>query len=118
MAYKANIGNRTREAYQSGDKALLEELIKDYKKMIKKCEEFYYSFRNRWYTENKPHGFDVQDIRIGGLIMRMKSCLDRLCDLKDGKIEKIPELEEAVVHMYNGRQEFNSWQKTVSTNFI
>lgn len=118
MAYKANIGNRTREAYQSGDKALLEELIKDYKKMIKKCEEFYYSFRNRWYTENKPHGFDVQDIRIGGLIMRMKSCLDRLCDRKDGKIEKIPELEEAVVHMYNGRQEFNSWQKTVSTNFI
>ena len=60
--------------------------------MIKLTEEFYKAFRNQWYILNKPHGFDIQDIRIGGLITRMKSCLNRLCDYRDGKIDNIPEL--------------------------
>lgn len=118
MAYKANIGNRTRQAYESRDAEQLDTLIKDYKKMIKKCEEFYLSFRNRWYAENKPHGFDVQDIRLGGLVMRMKSCLDRLCDLKDGKIDSIPELEDEHINLYDGKVRFNDWSKTVTTNVL
>lgn len=97
LAIKINICTRTRQAYASGDRSQLEAVIRDYKKMIKRTEDFYQAFRKQWYLENKPHGFDVQDIRIGGLIRRMGSCLDRLELYRDGAIDSIPELEEKLL---------------------
>ena len=37
-------------------------------------------FRILWYHDNKPHGFDVQEVRLGGLVMRLRSQRDRLTD--------------------------------------
>lgn len=118
LAIKVNICSRTREAYYSNDKDQLNKIISDYKKMIKHTEEFYKAFREQWYHENKPHGFDVQDIRIGGLIQRMRSCLDRLCDYKNGKITNIPELEEKIVPIVSDLAEYNNWATNSSTNLI
>lgn len=97
LALKADIGIRTRKIYESEKREGLDELIADYKEMIKRTREFYEAFRTRWYTENKPQGFEVQDLRIGGLIMRMENCMRTLCDLRDGKISVIPELEEKLL---------------------
>ncbi len=116
LEIKVNICTRTREAYTSGDKAQLDAVINDYKKMIKRTEEFYKAFRKQWYLENKPHGFDIQDIRIGGLIKRMQSCLDRLCEYRDGKIVNIPELEESIVPFVNKIVNYNDWARTTSSN--
>lgn len=116
LSIKASICTRTRAAYTDGDKTELNNVITDYKKMIKLTEEFYKAFRNQWYIENKPHGFDVQDIRLGGLICRMKSCLDRLCDYRDGKIGKIPELEEEILAFVDKIVNFNDWKNNVTAN--
>ena len=42
---------------------------------------------------DKPQGFDVQDIRLGGCLRRLESCRHRLLDYVDGKVDSIPELE-------------------------
>lgn len=118
LSVKTNLCTKTREVYAKRDKGELESLILEYTKMIKLTESFYYAFRTQWYEENKPHGFDVQDLRIGGLIGRMKSCRDRLQDLKNGKIDSIPELEEKLLPYIEHACYFNDWKKTVTANVL
>lgn len=102
LATKYDLGIRTRKAYKSGDKKALKALIPDYKKVLFGLEKFLESFRNTWMQTNKPHGFDVQDIRIGGVLARTKSCMARLKAYVSGKIKKIEELEEEIVDFYTG----------------
>ncbi len=118
LSIKVNICTRTREAYSSADKTQLDALISDYKKMIKLTNVFYKSFRKQWFIENKPHGFDVQDIRIGGLVARMQACLERLIDYRDGKISTIPELEEAIVPITDKIINYNCWRNNVTANMF
>lgn len=116
LSVKVTICTRTRRAYESGDRAELDSVIADYKKMIKLTKRFYYAFRRQWFTDNKPHGFDIQDARLGGLIGRMQSCLERLCAYRDGSISSIAELEETIVPITDGLMNLNSWGRSISTN--
>lgn len=52
---------------------------------------------------------------IGGLIMRLESCRNRLLDYADDKIEEIPELEEKLL---TGCDRGTSWARTVTANVI
>ena len=116
LSIKTELGVRTRKMYESGNKEGIDALIADYKKLSKKLDEFYYAYRNQWYTEKKPHGFDVQDIRIGGLMARIKNCCDRLVAYRDGKIDSIPELEEKLLPLYTGKIDYNLWDTNVTVN--
>ena len=133
---------RTHDAY--GDREAMKALLPDYKKMIKRTEVFYRAFRAQWYKESKPQGFDVHEIRIGGLLLRMKSALERLEAYCRGEIDTIPELEEPLLpfnygtyhvdtdefEMVNDRVDeetirngmgiacFNCWRDTVTANLI
>lgn len=97
LSIKAELGVNTRKIYALGDKEALLPLIADYKKTVKKLEKFYAAFKKQWYIEYKGYGMDVHDIRLGGLIMRIKDCAGRLQDLYDGKIDRIEELEEELL---------------------
>ncbi len=118
LEIKAEICNKTRDAYNNKNNNEIDSVISDYKKMIKRTEDFYKTFKKQWFTENKPHGFDVQDIRIGGLIYRMRSCLDRLTEYRNGNIKNIPELDEELIQLSTERLNYNNWINTVSTNSI
>ena len=58
---------------------------------------FVKAFEKQWMTDNKPHGFDVQDIRLGGIIHRTDACRRRILDYVNGKIDRIEELDEKLV---------------------
>ena len=105
LATKVTLGKQTRELYvkmKNGDentvivckKELKKLIAKGYKPLIRQLETFYAAFKAQWYRENKPFGFEVQDVRIGGLIHRVRHCASDLGDLIKGKISSIPELEE------------------------
>lgn len=116
LALKYDMGDRIRGAYANNDKEVLKVIIADIKKMSKYCEEFYYLFRERWFIENNPSGFDIQDIRLPGLIGRWNSCKDRLIDYVNGKIDKIPELEVKKLPCFPSAH--NVWGKVISTNVV
>lgn len=134
LELKADLGIRTREIYKSGDKSKLDALIKDYAEAISRTEAFYEAMRVQWFTENKLHGFEVQDIRIGGLIMRIKNCKRILEDYRDGKIDSIPALtEETLPYPYPDKKcpmsgvevegwvsktNCYSWHEAVTTNIL
>ena len=124
LAVKSDLGIRTRKAYDSDDKEALKLIAIDYEKTARLLEEFYVAYEKQWMWENKPHGFDVQDIRIGGLIRRIRHCKDRILQYIEGEIAEIEELKEPVLDVNcrseenNGPVNYNSWEKIVSTNTV
>ena len=125
LAIKAELGVNTRKVYAGRDKEELKALIGEYRKLQKKLENFYKLYKKQWFMENKAHGFDIQDARIGGLMNRVRSCADRLQDLYDGRIHQIEELEESQLDISgNGEcfvkkhRNFNSWGETITANVI
>lgn len=96
LAVKSDLGVRTRDAYSRKDLKALDALASEgYPETIRRIKAFHKAFQAAWMTEKKPFGFDIQDIRIGGLIQRLESCAQRLADYTAGRIDSIPELEEA-----------------------
>lgn len=125
LAVKNDLGVRTRRFYQNADKNALKELIVDYKKVERGLKEFYSAFKDLWFRENKPQGFDVQDLRLGGLMQRMKACRERLESYVNGEIDSIPELEEKLLDYYGYGDDFKKkspfyipWTLNASTNII
>lgn len=123
-------GNRSQEnsntiTEETGSRKALKSLLDDYQMAAEKLEIFYKVYKQQWFQENKPHGFDVQDIRIGGLLTRIRSCQERLQLLYDGEIHMIEELEEAQLDFTGAGEQFsrkplnfNDWGRTVTANVI
>ncbi len=102
LEVKFALGVKTRKAYKSGDKDTLFALAnKDYAEAIRRMRIFHKAFRAQWYTDYKTSGFDVQERRIGGTILRLESCRDRLLDFCAGKIDRIAELEVNILPVGN-----------------
>ena len=94
LKVKADLGKRIREAYINKNmpelKNIVSIIIPD---LIKKIKSFYLMLRNQWESENKTFGFEIQDIRIGGLLQRLKNIKYRLEKYINKNIA-IAELEE------------------------
>ena len=125
LAVKADIGIRTRKAYQAGDKEALKQLIPEYDRILINSEAFYVAYEKQWMIENKPHGFDVQDIRIGGMQRRVLHCKKRLEAYVNGELTTLPELEEILLDIEGGGAEgggrplfYNSWSLTSTVNTL
>ena len=126
MSEKYSLGADTRVLYQKGDKEGLASLVSRYKKCEELLEKFYLSFRKLWYKENKPQGFDTQDLRFGGLARRLRSCKERLESYLLGEEKSIPELEERLLDFYGNGENFekektptyNAWVTNVSVNIM
>ena len=107
LSYKYDLGVRVREAYQVRDEAALKGIVTDFKKTEKAVEAFYQAFRILWHKENKPNGFEVQDARLGGLLLRLKHCRERLEAYLCGKEERLPELEETLLDFWGKGTEYD-----------
>ena len=105
LSRKAELGARTRALYQAGDKQGMQLLIADYEQCILDTEAFLRVFREVWMAENKPHGFEIQEIRIGGTIQRLRSCKERL-EQWCSQDTPIPELAEQALDLEGGGTEF------------
>lgn len=94
LSVKARLGIKLKSAYDSDDKKemrriadeVIPSLIKDIKALLK-------LHKKRWETDNKDFGFDVQEVRFGGLICRLDGTSDKILDYLNGNIERIEELE-------------------------
>ena len=115
--YKYELGLKTRHAYENGDKETLLKLAsEDYPVVKKRLLAFRKAFEKQWMTENKPHGFDIQDLRIGGIIMRTETCRKRILDYVSGKIPAIYELEEKLLPLPDSANIHSGYTFYSSTN--
>jgi len=108
MEIKYDLGLRTRNAYEAGDKAELKRLAEhEYVEVAKRLRVFAKAFEKQWMTDNKPHGFDVQHMRLGGLLYRTDACRQRILDYVNGKIDRIDELDETLLPYGEKEKSFN-----------
>lgn len=95
LSLKADMGIRITEYYLQKDTAGLGKLVdEDIPLLLQKLNALREKHREQWFRTNKPFGWEVLDIRYGGLYARIESAKWRLQDYLEGRIESIPELEE------------------------
>lgn len=102
---KSRLGVELRSAYQANDKDALEKLVKKLKTTQKLIVEFKNVFMHQWYKENKAFGYEIQDLRIGGIIQRMDTAILKVKAYLDGTINRIEELEVEVLDYYGNKAE-------------
>ncbi len=124
LVMKNDLGVRLRKAYKSQDKSALAEFVCEFAQIIEALEIFIDKYRKLWFHDNKPHGFDVQELRLGGLALRLKGQKSRLEGYLNGEFENIPELEEEILDyagpgsqwMMNGMPKMSWWGRTATIN--
>lgn len=90
---KADFGVRLKKAYDADDKKTLFEMSKECDVITEKLQSLRVSHRKAWFEYCKPFGWEVHDIRYGGLIMRFNTVKERICAYLNGEITNIEELE-------------------------
>ena len=112
---KATVGIALRAAYKAGDRDTLRALSETLLEIAKRMREFLRLYRILWMSEKRPHGFDVQEIRIGGAVTRVESAAERINDYLDGKLDRIDELEETLLV---DNSAWNSWGRAATPNVL
>ena len=104
LSVKAEIGVKTRKAYQKQSKEELKKLISEYDLVIEKLNAFYNAFEIMWKKENKDMGLEKHQFRIGALKFRLQKCKDKIQSYLNGEIDHIPELEQEMLDYFgNGK---------------
>lgn len=103
LAEKSGIGAQLRTAYQNGDSAALYRVCQTVLPRLKEAVlAFKKSFSKVWFYESKGHGFEVIDIRLGGLISRIDTACVRLTAYLNGEIAAVEELEDVILPFTQG----------------
>lgn len=97
LELKAELGVKTRAAYKAKDVQALSALVVTYRETVKRTETFRNSFKRLYFTDNKPYGWEIHEMRLGGLQARLRDCADRIEAYVDGRGEEIPELDEVIL---------------------
>ena len=121
LEIKYELGLKTRIAYENGDKNELKRLAEnEYTEVIKRLKIFTKAFEKQWMADNKPHGFDVQEMRLGALLYRLDSCRRRILNYVNEKLDRIEELDEELLafRKQNSSFQFNQAPLTATVNSI
>lgn len=116
LEIKATLGIETRKAYRSGDRGAVAALAERYGALSERLESFYRDFKELWFKENKAFGWEIHEARLGGLMLRVRSCRERLAEYAEGKTDSIEELEEDILPYGNQGLEHNVYCELVSTS--
>ena len=94
LSIKGSLGIRIRRAYKNGDRAALadirDSIIPEAKRrMTSFCE----SYRRFFFDNFKPTGFEIYDIRFGGIMCGLDTAQYRISEYLDGRGD-LSELDE------------------------
>ena len=94
LAEKAELSAELYEAYHKDKREVLAEIAGERIETVKALvEEFRLAFRRQWLRESHSFGFDVMDIRIGGVLCQLDTAQYLISEYLEGRIDKIDELE-------------------------
>lgn len=98
LSTKATLSYETRLAYESKDLEALKKIATEQIPVtMASLEEYLDAARDEWYYDNKTFGFDVIELRIGGLKERLKTAKRTIEEYLDGRRTKIEQLEEPLL---------------------
>ncbi|HEX2926815.1 MAG TPA: beta-N-acetylhexosaminidase [Ruminiclostridium sp.] len=99
LALKCDMGIRIRNAYHSKDKSLLQSISQnELPDLLDRLDELLVGLEKQWKLENKIFGFDVLELRLGGLKQRLLSASKRLAAYADDELDTLEELEAEALY--------------------
>lgn len=98
LSNKAEIGIHLKESYDNDDNEGIKNLLDEIVQIEKDLEKLRQSHRELWFSMYKPFGWEVIDIRYGGVLTRLNSAKYRLDQYIKGTVKELPELEEKRLH--------------------
>lgn len=85
---------------------------------LESIETLRQAWKQVWYKYNKANGFEILDLRLGGLKARYQTAYERLTDFAEGRLEQIEEFQEQHFPLYtNSRGEIRcvtTWPECAS----
>ena len=112
LSVKGEIGLKLKKAYDEKDKATLSKIANTDLVWLKDAVNTLRAEHRRVYLEcNKPFGFDLADVRYGGVIARIDTAIYRVNDYLNGNVEIIEELEEERLPFDPAGDYFLHWRK-------
>ncbi|CIO69376.1 glycosyl hydrolase family 20 (GH20) protein [Streptococcus pneumoniae] len=98
LSSKVDVGRRIRQAYQADDKESLQQIARqELPELRSQIEDFHALFSHQWLKENKVFGLDTVDIRMGGLLQRIKRAESHIEVYLAGQLDRIDELEVEIL---------------------
>lgn len=95
LSEKADLGIRLKEAYDKKDLSTLEELNTKVIPNILENLQLMHQFREElWMKDAKPFGYELMDIKLGGVSARLKACQRRIASYLSKEVDKLEELEQ------------------------
>lgn len=117
LILKVDIMDELRIAYQDNNKEKLNEILIKLNKLKNTFDKFYFALYEQYHLEAKGNGFDVIDIRLGGVLQRIKTTIRKINDyLKYGT--KIDELEEIMLDFYGNVYSYFRPNDIVDNSYI
>ncbi len=94
LVKKSDLGLRIKAAYDREDRPTLDLMAREeIPELIRRVRTLRIAHRSQWMSTYKPFGWEVLDIRYGGILARLESAADRLSDFVLGRVGCIEELE-------------------------
>lgn len=82
------------QCVQSGDQNLAKRLAQEVEQTVDAIETLRIEWGNLWTSTNKPYGFEIIDLRLGGIRARLLTAQKRILLFAQDKNETLPELLE------------------------
>lgn len=93
LSLKVDLGVRLKRAYDRHDRAALKAIARQIvSDILPSLHALHAEHRAMWLRWYKPFGWEAQDIRYGGLSVRLQYAADRVNAYADGTIDVVEEL--------------------------
>lgn len=95
LKLKSEFGIALKRAYDAKDNETLKQMaLSGIPAIAEAVRELRAAHRTQWFKMFKPFGWEVIDIRYGGVLTRLDTAAVRIMDYVEGRIPRIEELEQ------------------------
>lgn len=105
LSVKAELGIDLKSAYDKRNKIGVKVCLEKLEILKVEVDSLRKAHREVWFSVNKAFGWEVLDIRYGGLLTRIETAEYRIHGWIEGKVTKLEELEEERLR-YDGPEQF------------
>lgn len=117
LAEKATLGVDLKEAYEKNNLVLLEEISeKEIPQIVKNLKKMKILREDLWMRDARAWGYELLDIKLGGVITRLESTGRRVGAYARGEIKSLEEMEQERLPYFeeNADRRENRWSQIVS----
>ena len=117
LSEKADLGVKIKAAYDAHDLSTLQSISEEkIPHIITQMWKLKDLREDLWMEDGKPFGYELIDLRLGGVLTRLESCSRRLEKYMQGALPKLEELEgERLPYFGEGETAIeNRWQRAIS----